>query len=126
MIKVTLVDDDPNFGFVAEMLFRRFQEQADLNIYQVPQTFLEHVEEQADCDILLLDINMPQLNGWEVLDSLESLADPPTIYMLSSSIDKHDINRAQKHKLVRAYLAKPLTTESIQRILDESTPQPVG
>ncbi len=71
--------------------------------------------------ILLLDINMPVLNAWDFLDQFETI-EPEVknrirIYVLSSSIDKDDMHRAQSNKNVEYYLIKPLTRESIKLIV---------
>jgi len=71
--------------------------------------------------ILLLDISMPVMNAWEFLDLFERL-DPDIkkkikIHILSSSVNKEDMARAQSNKNVEYYLIKPLTRESIRLIV---------
>lgn len=72
-------------------------------------------------DIILLDIKMPKVDGFEFLERFEKL--PPsvkvlsTIYMLSSSIDPYDINKALKSKYVHDFIEKPLTKEKIEKLL---------
>jgi CheY-like chemotaxis protein len=69
---------------------------------------------------ILLDINMPGLNGWQVLDELEALPLPVkdymSVYMLSSSIDPKDKQKAEEHPLIKGYIEKPLSREILQRI----------
>lgn len=79
---------------------------------------------QADCTdraILLLDIMMPVMDAWGFLEKFEQLStetkDRIRIYILSSSIDKSDMARAQSDKNVEYYLIKPLTRESIKLIV---------
>lgn len=63
--------------------------------------------------ILFLDINMPFLNGWQVLDKLKqmdvSIINYFDIYILSSSISDKDITLAKSNQMVKAYLEKPLS-----------------
>ncbi len=74
--------------------------------------------------ILLLDINMPLLDGWEFLDNfieiLEKRKDTIDgrliIYVLSSSVDKKDIEKAGVYTIVTDYLIKPITKDTISRI----------
>lgn len=72
-------------------------------------------------DIILLDIKMPKVDGFEFLERYEkfhpSVTVPSTIYMLSSSIDPDDINRALKSKYVHDFIEKPLTKEKIEQLL---------
>jgi response regulator RpfG family c-di-GMP phosphodiesterase len=67
--------------------------------------------------VLLLDIIMPGMDAWDFLKEFESfepsLKDRIKIYILSSSVDKKDMMKANADKHVEYYLMKPLTSESI-------------
>lgn len=71
--------------------------------------------------ILLLDIMMPIMDAWGFLEKFEQLnaetKERIKIYILSSSIDKNDMAKAQSDKNVEYYLIKPLTKESIKLIV---------
>ncbi len=71
--------------------------------------------------ILLLDISMPIMNAWEFLEVFETLdaniKDRIKVHILSSSINKNDMMRAQTNNNVEYYLIKPLTKESIKLIV---------
>jgi CheY-like chemotaxis protein len=68
--------------------------------------------------IILLDIMMPQMNGFEFLELFENLDDvikkKITIVMLSSTIDPEDIERARKHAQVKKLLSKPLSANELK------------
>ncbi|MCD6013192.1 MAG: response regulator containing a CheY-like receiver domain and an DNA-binding domain [Flavipsychrobacter sp.] len=71
--------------------------------------------------ILLLDITMPVMDAWDFLELFDKL-DANTksrvkIHILSSSVNKDDMSRAQSNKNVEYYLIKPLTKESIRLIV---------
>jgi two-component system, chemotaxis family, chemotaxis protein CheY len=72
-------------------------------------------------DYIFLDINMPFVDGWMFLDDYvqlkSKLAKPMTIYMVSSSIDPRDINRAKTHAEVSDYVVKPVTRERFIELL---------
>jgi two-component SAPR family response regulator len=72
--------------------------------------------------IVLLDISMPIMNAWEFLDVFDNLdrelKDRVKIHILSSSINKNDMMRAQTNINVEYYLIKPLTRESIRLIVN--------
>src|SRR6476469_10014517 len=72
-------------------------------------------------DIIFLDINMPTMDGWEFLTAFDSiiskLSKPIHIYMVTSSIDKHDIQRSKEFAIVSDYLVKPIFNETFSRIL---------
>ncbi len=68
--------------------------------------------------ILLLDISMPVLNAWDFLEQFHTLDEivkqRVCIYILSSSVDVRDMERANANQYVEYYLIKPLTRESIK------------
>ena len=63
---------------------------------------------------------MPVMNGWEFLERFDELGEHTKkrikIYILSSSVDKRDIEKAKADKNVVHYLTKPLTKETIRLI----------
>jgi CheY-like chemotaxis protein len=72
-------------------------------------------------DVIFLDINMPTMDGWEFLAAFESISSqfpkPILIYMVTSSIDKHDIQRSKEFESVADYLVKPIFKETFSKIL---------
>ena len=78
-------------------------------------------EQGARPDLILLDINMPRMNGFEFLDAAR--ADLPAgivdvvIVMLTTSLDPRDTARAANYEEIRAYLNKPLTASHVQDLV---------
>jgi CheY-like chemotaxis protein len=66
-------------------------------------------------DAILLDLNMPFMDGWQFLDEFISL--PLTkeihVFIMTSSIDPADIEMASGYKVVKKYIMKPITTEKL-------------
>ena len=72
--------------------------------------------------IVLLDISMPVMDAWEFLEVFDALdtgiKNRVKIHILSSSINKDDMMKAQTNSNVEYYLIKPLTIESIRLIVN--------
>lgn len=73
-------------------------------------------------DLILLDINLPRINGLEVLTYLKENVDLKHIpvFILSTSASEFDIQRANK-QAVNGFLTKPLTFESLIAAIVENT-----
>ena len=77
-------------------------------------------------DLILLDINMPRMDGWEFLDQYDKLEQAMrgdrVIIMLSTSTNPHDIEKATSKEIVGGFLEKPLTEEALKEILAKHFP----
>lgn len=75
-------------------------------------------EEQIDENlIILLDIRMPEMDGFEFLEEYDKLQKEwkkkVQIVMLSSTVDPRDVQRANENKHVKALLSKPLPFDEL-------------
>jgi len=64
---------------------------------------------------------MPIVNGWEFLERLEKMNEnhyfsQVAIYMLTSSSEQSDINKAKKYNMVTDYIVKPITMDILNKI----------
>ena len=118
-----VIDDDPVNNRICEIVIRKIFRDASVRTFLEPETGLSYIAGTynapgANPVMLLLDINMPTLTGWDVLDYFtkfsEVLINKFTIYILSSSIDAQDKQRASNCHLVSGYIEKPLTLKWIE------------
>lgn len=72
-------------------------------------------------NVILLDLNMPIMNGWEFIEALEELAPnligTIDIYILSSSVDPGDIKRSKEYTSVNGFLSKPLARTMLHNMM---------
>jgi CheY-like chemotaxis protein len=75
-------------------------------------------------DVILLDINMPVMDGWEFLDEFIKIQPRAhktiEVYMVSSSINPADVERAKKYSELSSYLIKPITPEDLKRVFTDA------
>lgn len=116
---VFLVDDDDiQLKITKQILFKTFPEMK-VSMYNNPVVALNKIINEEIPDKLFLDIFMPELNGWEFIEELEKNKIHLDITILSSSIDKEDIQKAESHKLVTSYISKPITKEKIEKVFTD-------
>ncbi|PRX44458.1 response regulator [Salegentibacter salegens] len=85
---------------------------------------LENASEEKLPDIIFLDINMPVMDGWEFLNEFIKIKNnfekKITLYVVSSSIDPRDLERAKSFNLVTDYLIKPIELKKFEKIFDRN------
>lgn len=126
------IDDDYLNNKICQILITKAVINADVKTFTVPEDGLKFIASGYDgsspkLTILLLDINMPTMTGWEFLAEFEKF-DPIIkncfkIYILSSSIDERDMERAKLNKNVVGYIQKPLRTDKILNIIEQTYTQ---
>jgi CheY-like chemotaxis protein len=122
-----VIDDDRVSNVVTKFIIKKHNPEADISLFTDPESALQTVKESKEVTenqakkIILLDINMPYMSGWDFLDELailgNSFYEQYIIYMFSSSIDKSDIERANGHVLVSGFFSKPLKADHLEIIL---------
>ena len=82
--------------------------------------FLKNASQEELPEVIFLDIIMPGMDGFQFLDEFEKLGETITkkckIILLSTSDSFKDLNRANKNRLVKKFLNKPLTIEMLSAI----------
>ena len=121
-----VIDDDAINNKICRTVIEKIYKDAEVNTFTDPIQGFEFIVSEyskpgnENNAILFLDINMPVMDAWEFLnlfDRLDThLRNKITIFMLSSSVNKADMERAMSNRNVSYYLIKPLTKESIKLI----------
>lgn len=126
-----IVDDDRINNFISRLTILRHDKTADIQLFTDPELalagFAETIRDTGDHleTIILLDINMPVMNGWMFLDEFsnfpEDIHKKFIIYMLSSSIDRADMERSEKHLLITDFLCKPLSKSHLTAMWNKAS-----
>lgn len=123
---VALVDDDQIYQFTASKTLELTRSVQKIHSFAMAQEALQYLESHASAadqlpDYIFLDINMPVKDGWDFLEDFEriceKMAKPVTIYMVSSSIDPRDVDRAGKHPRIKEYVTKPITLDKFRQLV---------
>jgi CheY-like chemotaxis protein len=119
-----IVDDDPIHRLIVSKMLRLSDSTLMIEECEQGEIALEKLERIAGSDhhiSVLLDINMPILDGWGFLDKIEecNFYNLPKlhIYVVSSSTNKSDISKAGHYKFVKGFFHKPLSMEDLSTII---------
>ncbi len=119
--KVLLVDDDEDTCRLMKSLLQQSNVFSDVVVSCNGEEALKKVKENQDIVFILLDINMPRMNGWEFLDLYEKeKKKKAVVVMLTVSQNPDDRKRAQQKKV--GFANKPLKADDLKVILDTYLP----
>lgn len=126
--KILCVEDDPISNAINVRLLKRMVEGLEVIQATNGKQAIDLIEtaqslQQPPPDLILLDLNMPIMNGWEFIEyyqnNLLSYHWPTRIVIVTSSVDKADIERAAKYSFIINYFTKPLTIENMALLLKQ-------
>jgi CheY-like chemotaxis protein len=109
--KVLMVDDD---SLILNMYSMKFEKEGiDVEAFTTGEEFLERVKQGGDIDLLMLDVVMPGLSGFEVLEKVRNnkWAEGAKVIILTNQSEPQDIEKA-KALAVDLYLVKATTIPS--------------
>ena len=120
-----IVDDDPIFVYGAKRMlelanfcngFLVFNNGHDA-LFKL-KALIKSGEELPD--LILLDLNMPIMDGWQFLDNFTKikLEKKIIIYIVSSSIDPVDIEKSKEYEAVSNFVVKPISFNKIKELME--------
>lgn len=120
--QIILIDDDPIANMISKKIIERSFTDSVI-AFSNARDALDQFKEWWSCEgpespvVIFLDINMPQMDGWQFLEEFgrmpRHVIDNCLVAMLTSSIDLKDIEKAKTYKSVREFISKPLTSDKL-------------
>ncbi len=116
---IYLVDDDLIQNMVNSKMIEDDNPDHKIRAFTDPLEALESIKENLNhIDLLFLDLNMPEMNGWDFLKELDKFKINFDIQILTSSLDKKDFIRAGFHLHVKGVIHKPLKKDILISLLN--------
>mgnify|MGYP006192665699 FL=1 len=122
--KVMIVDDNEFDCYITSKIVTNFDENIDIMEFNSSITAIQYLEEFQNVtaklpDLILLDIYMPILDGFEFIEKFNSLSDTlkkhTKICILSTTVDDLYIHKAKVDESV-LFSSKPITKEFVESI----------
>lgn len=125
---IMLIDDNPDDNYYHERVIKKYGA-ADIVITQdsgidaLNYLKAKNQHEHTHPNLILLDINMPEMNGWEFINEYKKLdkelQSKMIIVMLTTSENRDDIAINGNPEILADFKTKPLTKEMLDEILDK-------
>ncbi|MFD2101263.1 response regulator [Flagellimonas iocasae] len=121
-----IVDDDPIHQFGMKVLLKKVKLSKEILVYHNGQeamdALLDRVVDGAKLpSIIFLDLNMPIMDGWGFLDNFIKIPNKNrekiVVYVVSSSINPSDRERAKQYEVVSDYIIKPINENQLIEVL---------
>ncbi len=124
---VYIIDDNMVSEFATKMVLQQSKIACDVFSFDSAElglaNFVDSLEKMKNIpDIILLDLNMPGMDGWEFLSRLTKIKYPRNkvaIYVLSTFTSAKARERARTHELVNGLFERPLTKNNVETIFSE-------
>jgi CheY-like chemotaxis protein len=125
---VWLIDDDSVSNMIHSVFFHEHFPRIQIKTFEKAEEALHDLKQNIKSkelkfipDLIILDINMPVMNGWDFLedfhDSMIFMTEQIGVVMLTSSIATEDYRKSLQFPAVIAYLTKPLDLSKLEDII---------
>ena len=121
-----LIDDDEIFQFIMKNTIAEISPDIKIKFFSDGEKGMDFLKQNLGAatnlpDIILLDVNMPFMDGWEFLKEYKSLQTQikkdVNIYLLTSSNNPHDVAMAKEISELSGYLVKPISKVGIKNLI---------
>lgn len=123
-----VVDDDPIHQFGMKVLLKKVKFSNEVMVFHNGQEAMDALMQLLDKgeklpSIIFLDLNMPIKDGWGFLDDFVTIPhqnrEKVVIYVVSSSINPSDKEKAKNYEVVSNYIVKPIDEKQLTQVLDD-------
>lgn len=123
-INLLVIDDDDINIFIIKKIVEKTGFDIDMVSKSNGQQAIDYLNEAIAAQnqlphLILIDINMPVMNGWEFVEAYQLLgiAQPVDLYILSSSVYENDIEKTKSYSSVKGFISKPLSIERLTELI---------
>ncbi len=122
-----IIDDDPINNFICKKMIEEVSREVGITTFESAYKGIEQLKNASEKSTgypthIMLDLNMPDYNGWQFLEDYENLQlhvkHSTQIFVVSSTILKEEIDKIKKIPFVTEFISKPLTLQTIKKLVE--------
>ena len=114
--RILLLDDDRIQKILTEKRLLKINSGIEFVYFDRPNKALDYLRAEQ-VDLLLVDLNLPEMSGWEFVDEVEKVSPKSRIILQSGSVGKEDLHRANSDVRISEIFEKPLSDSDLRSIL---------
>lgn len=127
---ICVIDDNDVYQFVMKNSISKLNPNIKILAYLNGEEGIESLKEMIENkqplpDVILLDINMPVMDGWEFMNEFikikPKLPRVMPIYLTTSSLDASDIDKAKSYEDITGFLSKPIDRHTLLKITQSTS-----
>ncbi|MCR8557981.1 response regulator [Mucilaginibacter sp. BJC16-A38] len=129
MCKLFVLEDNPIDQYILKSNLDKYEAFEEITYYSNGKPLINYLDANRDNpvrlpDMMFVDLEMPEVNGWHVLEKLNALSNSSCkeiiVYVISTSIALNDILRANAYSFVKEFISKPVTNKNYRAISAEA------
>ncbi|NQY67258.1 MAG: response regulator [Flavobacteriales bacterium] len=124
MKNILLIEDDETTRFIMSRLLKKMDQVGHIGYASNGEIGLTYLKEQKTApDIILLDVNMPVMDGFQFLEEYQSIEKNKkakvVILMVTTSLLESDLDKAMSNPNVKECIAKPVSEENMNTLFEK-------
>ena len=125
-VVICIVDDDDVYQYTITRALKSDRLVKKILVFSDGEEALDFVTDNIGKkenlpDVIFLDVNMPIMDGWQFLEEYVKIkprvGKQITIYMVTSSVDPVDVEKAEKFQEISDYLVKPIQPDQLRELV---------
>jgi CheY-like chemotaxis protein len=127
MKELVVIDDDPINNFICKKMIEEISCDFKIRSFESAEeglAYLSSLDESSNeyPTHIMLDLNMPQYNGWQFLSDYQKLnlhqTHQASLYVVSSTILRDEIEKVKQLSFVTDFISKPLTVYKLKQLVE--------
>lgn len=114
--KILLLDDDRIQKILVEKRLLKIDSGVKFVYFDKPNEALDFLKSDS-VDLLLVDLNLPEMSGWEFVNEAEKVSPNSIVILQSGSVESEQIQRANSDIRISKIFEKPLSDSDLRSIL---------